>query len=70
MRRKEDDKVLRRTIASAVDNKNEATVSRQEGRSSDKFQAVNEVPTTLEEAPIRRQDRRTLNALRRRRTDK
>ena len=70
MRRKEDDKVLRRIIASEVDRKNETTVHRREGRSSDKFQAGNEVPTTLEEAPIRRQDRRTLNALRRRRADK
>ena len=69
MRKKEDDKVLRRIISSAADNKNEATVHRREGRLSDEFQADNEVPTTLEEAPIRRQDRRTLNALRRRRAD-
>ena len=69
MRRKEDDKVLRRIIASA-DNKNETNVHRREGRLSDEFQADNEVPTTLEEAPIRRQDRRTLNALRRRRADR
>ena len=70
MKRKEDDKVLRRIIASTADSKNDTTVHRRERRSSDKFQVHNEVPTTLEEAPIRRQDRRTLNALRRRRADK
>ena len=62
--------MLKIIIASAVDSKNATSVHRREGRSSDKLQADNEVPTTLEEAPIRRQDRRTLKALRRRRADK
>ena len=59
--------MLRRIIASAAESKNDTTAHRREGRISDKFCRV---PTTLEEAPIRRQDRRTLNALRRRRADK
>ena len=66
-KKKEDDKVLRRIITSAGDTKG---VHRTEGRAANSFNVDLFVPTTLEDAPIRRQDRRTLNALRRRRTDK
>ena len=39
-------------------------------KKSNKIAPVQLVPTTLEEAPLRRMDRRALNALRKRRADR
>jgi hypothetical protein len=44
-------------------------VQKRKGKKS-KIQPVPLVPTTLEEAPLRRMDRRALNALRKRRADR
>ena len=65
-RRKEEEKVLSRIITTTtVDTRGEQVLQRREGGTGETL-----VPTSLEEAPIRRQDRRTLNALKRRRTDR
>ena len=40
------------------------------GRSRNKIEPVTLSPRTIEEAPLRRMDRRALNALRKRRADK
>ena len=45
-------------------------MQKRKGKKSNKIQPVPLVPTTLEEAPLRRMDRRALNALRKRRADK
>ena len=64
-RRKEEEKVLSRIITTTVDSRGDQVLQRREGGTDN-----TRVPTNLEEAPIRRQDRRTLNALKRRRTDR
>ena len=43
---------------------------KRKNKKSNKIAPVQLVPTTLEEAPLRRMDRRALNALRRRRADR
>ena len=45
-------------------------MQKRKGKKSNKIQPVSLVPTTLEEAPLRRMDRRALNALRKRRADR
>ena len=45
-------------------------MQKRKGKKSNKIQPVPLVPTTLEEAPLRRMDRRALNALRKRRADR
>ena len=45
-------------------------VVKRKSKKSNKIAPVQLVPTTLEEAPLRRMDRRALNALRRRRADR
>jgi hypothetical protein len=43
---------------------------KRQTKKTNKVKPVTLVPTTLEEAPLRRMDRRALNALRRRRADR
>ena len=45
-------------------------MEKRKSKKTNKIQPVPLVPTTLEEAPLRRMDRRALNALRKRRADK
>ena len=45
-------------------------VRKVKGRARAKIEPVSLVPRTIEEAPLRRMDRRALNALRKRRADK
>ena len=45
-------------------------VKKMRGRSRNKIEPVTLSPRTIEEAPLRRMDRRALNALRKRRADK
>ena len=48
----------------------EKKIRKRQNKKSNKIEPVQLVPTTLEEAPLRRMDRRALNALRKRRADR
>ena len=48
----------------------EKKVFKRKGKNSNRVDPAPLVPSTLEEAPLRRMDRRALNALRKRRADR
>jgi len=66
--RKPEEQVLRRF--NSPGKYGERKVEKRKGKKPHKIAPVALVPSTLEEAPLRRMDRRALNALRKRRADK
>ena len=59
--------MLRRTNSAGRDGKK---ARKRKSTKSNKINPLQLIPTTLEEAPLRRMDRRALNALRKRRADR
>ena len=66
--RKPEEQVLRRIGSAGKPGDNKAR--KRKNKKLNKIDPVQLVPTTLEEAPLRRMDRRALNALRKRRADR
>ena len=62
----EHDNLVRRRKESEI----KILVKKMRGRARNKIEPVSLAPRTIEEAPLRRMDRRALNALRKRRADK
>merc|ERR1719458_2282835 len=66
--RRPEDQLLHKIAAKGSPSKKK--VRKRPAKKSNKVDTLVLVPSSLEEAPMRRQDRRALNALRRRRADK
>ena len=68
MQRRPEEQVLRKISTST--KADEKKVFKRKGQKLNRVDPAQLVPTTLEEAPLRRMDRRALNALRKRRADR
>ena len=66
--RRPEEQVLRKITSDSTSD--EKKVFKRKSKKLNKIDPVQLVPTTLEEAPLRRMDRRALNALRKRRADR